>query len=552
MKRTGNSAVWMVIVCSLAFAISSPATTGVSGENPTAVNVMEIDDYSKTVSSNQTTTYNWTLQNLYSSFDLTVIVDAEITGNGWTFSTTSDVITLAPQGLEGLSVAVKAPETTKTSTSNLSVHLNVYDRGYLIQVTTVYAVTSLDGSPEDNDKVLGFFENPLPSPLDNDWGVFLLDVAVWTGIAFLALAGLMPLLKRLGSKTKIRVADIVIKIIRTPLVILIVLYGTLQSMSVLEEYLPSGLTDTLLEVYKVGLVVVLLYVAYKLFREVVIVIAKEVSKRTHTHLDDMLVPVFEKLGLVVIGLVGLGVLLDYLQVDLTLFVAGGVVTSMVIAFAAQDTLSNFFSGMFILTDQPFKEGDVVILSDGDWAQVRKIGMRTTRLFRFSDASIVTVPNNMLVNEKITNFSNPLDRGRLMKTFNVGYGSDIGKVKKIIKEVIDANPHILKEEPLQPIIRFDAMSESSLDFFVLVWLDSRDNRFVVTDYLNTEIYRRFNEAGIEIPFPQRTVHVRLDNGALPERKTVPPDIYRYYNDDVGGRDSKRRKGSPPKDGGQSHV
>ena len=205
--------------------------------------------------------------------------------------------------------------------------------------------------------------------------------------------------------------------------------------------------------------------------------------------------------------------------------------------------------MFILTDQPFKEGDVVILGDGDWAQVRKIGMRTTRLFRFSDASIITVPNNRLVNEKIANFSNPVDHGRLMKTFNVAYGSDIGRVRKIISEVIEANPHILREEPMKPVIRFDAMSESSLDFFILVWLDSRDNRFAVTDYLNTEIYRRFNEAGIEIPFPQRTVHLRLANETLPESKTIPLDIERYDNEKKGSQGSRRGKGSPWSMGGR---
>lgn len=543
MRLKRAALIWITIICALAIAWSSPAIRGLSGTSPEAVDVLQIDNYTKHVASNQSVTYNWTLQSLYSMVNLTVLVDASITGKGWTFEIMSDRVVLAPDGLGSVAVTVNAPSTSRTSSSNLSVRLSVYDRGYLIQTTTVYAVTTVDGGSEADHIVLGFFRNPLPAPLNNEWGVFLLDVAVWTGVAFLALVGLIPFLKRLGSKTRIRVADIVIRIVRTPLVLLIVLYGTLQSMNVLEEYLPSGLTDVLLKVYKVGLAIVLLYVAYKLFREVVIHLAKEVAKRTQTHLDDMLVPVIEKLGLVVIGLVGLGVLLGYLQVDLTLFVAGGVVTSMVIAFAAQDTLSNFFSGMFILTDQPFKEGDVVILSDGDWAQVRRIGMRTTRLFRFTDASIITVPNNKLVNEKIANFSNPHDQGRLMKTFNVAYGSDIAKVRNIISEVIDANPHILKDELLKPIIRFDAMSESSLDFFVLVWLDSRDNRFAVTDYLNTEIYRRFNEAGIEIPFPQRTVHVRLENEVLPESKTVPLDIDRFDNDKNGKQGGGRGKGNP---------
>ncbi|MBU1913955.1 MAG: hypothetical protein KJ563_02015, partial [Candidatus Thermoplasmatota archaeon] len=162
MRRKGNLAVWMVIVCSLAFVISSSATRGVAEASPTAVNILEIDDYSKIVSSNQTATYNWTLQNLYSSVDLTVIVDAEITGTGWTCNTTSDVIALAPEGLGSVAVAVKAPQTTKPSSSNLTVHLKVYDRGYLIQITTVYAVTTVDEGSRADHKVLGFFRNPLP------------------------------------------------------------------------------------------------------------------------------------------------------------------------------------------------------------------------------------------------------------------------------------------------------------------------------------------------------------------------------------------------------
>jgi len=109
------------------------------------------------------------------------------------------------------------------------------------------------------------------------------------------------------------------------------------------------------------------------------------------------------------------------------------------------------------------------------------------------------------------------------TFGVGYGSDVIRVRSIIREVIDGNEHIIKEDPTRPIVRFDAMAESSLDFFVLVWIDDRANRFDVQDYMNTEIYRRFTEAGIEIPFPQRTVHVRMEGGERSERIFVPPEI-----------------------------
>ncbi len=357
--------------------------------------------------------------------------------------------------------------------------------------------------------------------------MFLLDVILWALIAAATLLVLIPVIRKAISRTKTELDNIVIRIIRTPLVVLLFLYGTLQSLDALDRHIDAGIRGTLFSVYQAALAIILIYVAYKLFKDVLVYVGRNVARKTASNIDDVVVPLVEKVGIVVIGFVGLGLLLGYLNVDLTVFVAGGVVISMVLAFAAQDTISNFFSGIFLLTDRPFKEGDIVIMSDGDWVEVRRIGMRTTRLFRFSDASIVTVPNNRLVNEKVANFSNPKDRGRYTATFNVGYGSDPVQVKRIIQEAIDATPHIVRDDPaLQPVLRFDAMSESSLDFFILVWIDERKNRFTVRETLNTEIYRRLNEAGIDIPFPQRTVHLKVEGSAA---KNVPADVDRLVRE-----------------------
>ncbi|MCI0479526.1 mechanosensitive ion channel, partial [Candidatus Uhrbacteria bacterium] len=147
-----------------------------------------------------------------------------------------------------------------------------------------------------------------------------------------------------------------------------------------------------------------------------------------------------------------------------------------------------------------------------WYEVRKVGLRSTKLFRLKDAALVSIPNNKLANEMIANFVNKDDRGRWMRTYGVGYGSDVKKVKQIILGVINDNPSIVKDasNPDQmPIVRFDEMGDSSLNFYVMVWLDDRANRFKVTDYMNTEIYQRLTAAGIEIPFPARTVYLRTE-------------------------------------------
>jgi small-conductance mechanosensitive channel len=511
------------------------AIAGVArGQDP--IQILEIDVYERTVAPADIVTFNWTVRNI-DVVPYTIEITAA-SAPGWQVSVAPTLIqNLSPNRAAAILMTVIAPVSVDQETMfGPTLRVTVFQDGAVVFVATRSASVTIPSLYAEK-KVLGFLDNPLPAPLDTEWGVFLLDVSLWLLIAVGVLLVVIPVMRKVGSYTKTRIADVIIRIIRTPLVILLFLYGTIQSLESIERHLPSGLDDLLLRIYSIALTVILIYLAYRLFKDVFVYLARTVSRKTASHVDDVLMPIIEKVGLAIIGLAGLGLLLGYLAVDLTLFVAGGVVTSMVIAFAAQDTLSNFFSGLFILTDRPFKEGDIVILSDGDWAEVRRIGMRTTRLFRFSDASIVTLPNNTLVNQKIANFSNPQDRGRVMKTFNVAYGSDVNTVKRILREVLAGNEHIIQEDPLRPIVRFDAMSDSSLDFFVLVWIDDRANRFDVLDYLNTEIYNRFNAAGIEIPFPQRTVHMRFE-GSRPE--VPPPDVERLLREaDPGDEDEATR-------------
>lgn len=523
----------MVLGMVLLAVLASPP---VRAQDP--IQVLSIDTYQRSVAPDATTMFNWTVRNIdVVAYNVTVGVTPV---SGWTTSVSPAQITdLQPDRAAPVQVSVRAPaEVPAATTATLNVLFTVYQDGAVIFLASRTANVTIPGLYAQK-RVLGLFANPLPPPLNTEWGVFLLDVVLWLAVAGLVLVLLVPLLRRVDRITKTEVGSITIRILRTPLLVLLFLYGTIQSLAALDRYVPAVIQANLLTLFQLVVAIVGLYLAYRLFKDVVVAVARNVAKRTATNIDDVLVPIVEKVGIVIIGLAGFGLLLGYLNVDLTLFVAGGVVTSMVVAFAAQDSLSNFFSGIFLLTDRPFQVGDVVILSDGDWVQVRRIGMRTTRLFRFSDASIVTLPNNKLVNDKIANFSNPADKGRVMKTFNVAYGSDPLQVKKILGDVISRCPYLLQEDPFKPIIRFDAMSDSSLDFFVLVWVKNRDDRFNVQDFLNTEVYRAFGDAGIEIPFPQRTVHLQMEGGPPGDPKPAPLDLERLA----------QRRGDPERRGSE---
>ena len=479
---------------------------GAAAQDP--VQILAIDTYNRTLAPGDTTSFNWTVRNVD---PVAYIIRISAHGApGWSVAVAPAYIAnLTTNRAASVQVNVTLPaQIAQGVDQEIKVLFTVDQAGAVVFIASRSAYVTIPSTYAEK-RVLGTFPNPLPSPLDNEWGVFLLDVVLWLVISFAILLVIIPVLRKVGKWTKTKVADIILHIIRTPLVVLLFLYGTLQSLEVLDREIPASVQGDLQTVYNVAVVFILVYLGYRIFKDVVIYLARNIAQRTSSKIDDVVVPLVEKIGVAAIGLAGLGLLLGYLHIDLTLFIAGGVVTSMVVSFAAQNTLSNFFSGMFLLADRPFQDNDIIVLADGDWAQVRRVGMLTTRLFRFADASIVTVPNNMLVNEKVANFSNPHDQGRVMMTFDVGYGSDPAKVKRVIRTVIQGNEHILQDAPLKPIVRFDAMADSSLKFFILVWIDNRDNRFDVQDYLNTEIYEAFRREGIEIPFPQRTVHLQVE-------------------------------------------
>jgi small-conductance mechanosensitive channel len=476
--------------------------------------VIDIDDYSKEISSGESATYNWTLYNIDENnvtYDVSISISSD---TDWDVTLNPDTtITLMQWEARTVTLTVSAPTERKEESTTVTLTFITERNGAVIHYEKRNATTFLPKIIEpEKELVIGLFENPLPAPLDNEFGIFLLTVLFWLIGSLILVFLLDPVVKAFTLKTKTEVDDIVLRIIRTPLLFLVFFYGFVSSLRILDEHIPSVVLDIVNALYGIAAVLILFYVAYKLFKDILVYYGELVAERTKSNIDDVIIPIVEKIGVVIIGLLALGYLLGYMNIDLTVFVAGGVVISMVIAFAAQETLSNFFSGIFILTDRPFQEGDTLILPDGDWYEVRDIGLRSTRLFRFKDASLISIPNNKLAGDKIVNYSNPSDKVRIRMKIGVAYGTDAAKVKKILDEIFAQNEHIIKDdEALKPVIRFDELGESSINFFIQVIVDDRDNKLGVIDYLNTEIYDRFNKEGIEIPFPQRVIHMKSEKG-----------------------------------------
>ncbi len=176
--------------------------------------------------------------------------------------------------------------------------------------------------------------------------------------------------------------------------------------------------------------------------------------------------------------------------------AGGLAIGM----AVKDNLANFAGGVMLLANRPFRAGDFVEVQ-GQSGTVQAIGILYTELIGF-DGKLIYIPNGPLSTGNIINYSNKPIR-RLEIVVGVSYGSDIKEVKNTLFDILKNHPMIEKEP--EPIIILKELNDSSIDFAVRVYVKNADYWDLKFD-LNEKIYDELNSKGIEIPFPQLTVHM----------------------------------------------
>jgi small-conductance mechanosensitive channel len=180
-----------------------------------------------------------------------------------------------------------------------------------------------------------------------------------------------------------------------------------------------------------------------------------------------------------------------------------------VGFGLQNIASNFISGLVILAERPITIGDRVEVA-GVTGQVQQIRGRSTVILTNDNIAMI-VPNSKFIDSPVTNWTYADPRVRFRVPIGVAYGSDVNKVRETLIAAGASNPHVLTDPA--PSVFLKQFGESSIDFELVVWsseMSHRPSRF--KSDLNFAIEEKLREAGIEIPFPQRDLHIR--GGALP--------------------------------------
>jgi len=192
--------------------------------------------------------------------------------------------------------------------------------------------------------------------------------------------------------------------------------------------------------------------------------------------------------------------------------------SVGIGFGLQNIVNNFVSGLILLFERPIKRGDWIVVGNTE-GYVKKISVRSTIIQTF-DWSDVIVPNSELISSQVTNWMLYNIYGRVIVPVGVAYGSDTGLVKELMLEVANSHPRVITDGSVpEPLVLFKEFGDSSLNFELRCFIRDIDYRIRTRSDLNFAIDAIFRKNGVEIPFPQRDVHVR--DWAETQKEEAPP-------------------------------
>jgi len=329
----------------------------------------------------------------------------------------------------------------------------------------------------------------------------LVVILLFGALAKIADVLISSVCARLAANTKSNVDDQLVKILHRPIFTSVAMVGLVIATYRLD--FGDNLRDTTIAGLQTILIVIWLTFGLRLSR--IVIAAMKRQERSFQFVQQSTEPLLSNALAVFLFLAGVYAILVAWDINVTGLVASAGILGLALSFAAQDTLSNLFAGVAILADRPYKIGDFIVLDSGERGQVTHIGLRSTRLLTRDDVE-VSIPNGVMGHAKIVNQAGgPPRRFRVRIAVGVAYGSDIDKVMEILIAIAADHPKIYSTP--EPRVRFRRFGESSLDFELLCWIERPIDQGLVSHELHYEIYKRFSSEGVQIPFPQRDLHIK---------------------------------------------
>jgi len=355
--------------------------------------------------------------------------------------------------------------------------------------------------------MLLFFERIILGNRLSDWGISLLIILG----AFLLNKGISLLnknvIQKITAKSKNRLDDILVKTLEGPVLLGIALIAVWFAARRLD--LGVQVDRGIYRAYQILTVLNITWFLVKLtsalINEYLLPLSKEGSG--NRRLDESMVLIVRRISVGIIWAIGIIMALNNAGVNVGTLLASLGIGGLAVALAAQDTLKNFFGGLTIFMDRPFRLGDRIIVSGMDGV-VEDIGVRSTRLRTF-DKRIITIPNYKIVDAAIENVSIEPMR-RVVLKIGLTYNTPPEKMKEAIAIMKNMPKKVLEIDSNEVNAYFTDFSESALIITYIYFIKKEADIMNTISKVNTEILDQFNAAGLDFAFPTRTVYIENQN------------------------------------------
>jgi MscS family membrane protein len=319
--------------------------------------------------------------------------------------------------------------------------------------------------------------------------------------------GIGKTVKRMAAKTRTRLDDILIDMLEEPALLAIIVFGIWYGLHTLT--LSKGVASFIDKALYVVMSLNIAWLITRVFDALVEECLVPFARKTESDLDDHLIPVIRKGINISVWTIAIIMAMDNAGYDVFSILAGLGIGGLAFALAAQETVGNFFGGIAIFTDKPFKVGDRIQVRGHDGV-VTAVGLRSTKIRTRYEGRIVTIPNSLVATADIVNVDTECGR-QMFAVYRLMPDMDDGQITlamDILRRIAEEDP----DTEQKVVTGFFAITEYSRDIMLLYWIKPEASNLKTRTRINLEIVRRFKENNIELVKAQ-PIHTKLDKVEL---------------------------------------
>ncbi len=335
----------------------------------------------------------------------------------------------------------------------------------------------------------------------DDWGIPLIFLSVWIAFILTAIPSFVNHLRKRAEQRQHAFNSVLLSVLGTPLVLILLGIG----LNLFIDMIPS-VPEKWEKYLNTSLFMLFVLAGYLFMDRLMMRVIRRYSKTVDVIASAA--GVTKTLYRIILLAFTAFIILDHLKITITPFLASLGIGGLVVALALQDTLSNFFSGIYLSFDKPIRIGDYIRLEWGEEGYVTQVGWHSTRIQTLSNNTVI-VSNAKLAGSRITNFYLPGQEIPVSVNLGVTYESDLEKVENVTvgvaREVLNDTDGGVKE--FEPSISYSSFGDSGIHFTVNLRAKEYADQYLIIHEFIKRLHRRYEAEGIEITSPVRNVYIR---------------------------------------------